>query len=256
MFAYEKLPGLPRERLLDAIEPVLRAHGLAGVELVWRTDAQGRVLYMTVENAEVAQVGTAAADTSVADTSAADTSGEEISAERAGKPVEPGAGVTLEVCSRVSRDLSTAFDVLELIDGNYRLEVGSPGLERKLYVLADYRRFRGKLAKIKLGVPVAGQSVIVGVLGGLDAEGRVILESDDAPKAELTRPDGTLAPRTLVFDNIRSGQLVIDWQGMGFSPRQRAGRQPLTPRPNASRPSASRPSASRQKQASAARGRK
>ena len=190
-----------------------------------------------------------------ADTSVADTSGEEISAERAGKPVELGAGVTLEVCSRVSRDLSTAFDVLELIEGNYRLEVGSPGLERKLYVLADYRRFRGKLAKIKLGVPAAGQSVIVGVLGGLDAEGRVILESDDAPKAELTRPDGTLAPRTLVFDNIRSGQLVIDWQGMGFSPRQRAGRRSLTPSPKGSGVTP-RPSASRQKQASAARGRK
>lgn len=226
MFAYEKLPGLPRERLLDAIEPVLRAHGLAGVEIVWRTDAQGRVLYMTVENAEVAQAGT--------------------SAEISDKPVEPGAGVTLDVCSRVSRDLSTAFDVLELIDGNYRLEVGSPGLERKLYTLADYQRFRGKLAKIKLGDPVAGQSVIVGKLGGVDAEGRVVLESDDAPKAELTRADGTLAPRTLAFDNIRSGQLVVDWQEMGFSPRQRAGRRSVTPRQNASR----------QKQAGSARGRK
>lgn len=234
MFAYEKLPGLPRERLLDAIEPVLRAHGLAGVELVWRTDSQGRVLYMTVENAEAAQAGTAAASDSGA------------AGESSDKPVEPGEGVTLDVCSRVSRDLSTAFDVLELIDGNYRLEVGSPGLERKLYTLADYRRFRGKLAKVKLGEPVAGQSVIVGTLGGVDAEGRVILESDDAPKAELTRADGTLAPRTLVFDNIRSGQLVVDWQGMGFSPRQRAGRHSST----------ARQSASRQKQAGAARGRK
>jgi len=102
---------------------------------------------------------------------------------------------------------------------------------------------------------VAGQSVIVGTLGGLDAEGRVILESDDAPKAELTRADGTLAPRTLAFDNIRSGQLVMDWQGMGFSPRQRAGRRPLTPRPKGSGVTP-RSNASHQKQAGAARGRK
>jgi ribosome maturation factor RimP len=237
MFAYEKLPGLPRERLLDAIEPVLRAHGLAGVELVWRTDAQGRVLYMTVENAEAARAGTTGDGTSSegASSEAASSEGassEAASSEGADRPIEPGQGVTLEVCSRVSRDLSTAFDVLELIEGNYRLEVGSPGLERKLYTLADYRRFRGKLAKIKLG--------------GLDAEGRVVLESDDAPKGELTQPDGTVAPRTLAFDNIRSGQLVVDWQGMGFSPRQRAGRGSAAPRQNASR----------QKQASAARGRK
>src|SRR5262245_19548093 len=119
MFAYEKLPGLPRDRLLDAIEPVLRAHGLAGVELVWRTDSQGRVLYVTLESGAAAEPG----------------------------QVPEHAGVTLEVCSQVSRELSTAFDVHGLFDGHYRLEVGSPGLERRLYTPADYQRFRGKLAK-------------------------------------------------------------------------------------------------------------
>ena len=214
MFAYEKLPGLPRERLLDAIDPVLRAHGLAGVEIVWRTDAQGRVLVLTLESADAAEPGVAAGT----------------------------EGVTLDVCARVSRDLSTAFDVLELFDGNYRLEVGSPGLERRLYTPADYQRFRGKLAKLKLVSPIAGQSVIVGTLAGLDAEGRVLLEHDDAPKAE---PQDTAelqksetagaAARAIAFEQIRSGQLVVDWREMGFSPqlpgqrtgraRQRAGRR-------------------------------
>lgn len=189
MFAYEKLPGLPRERVLDAIEPVLRAYGLAGVELVWRTDGQGRVLYVTVESADAA---------------------------------EPGQGVTLEVCSRLSRDLSTAFDVHNLFDGQYRLEVGSPGLERKLYTAADYQRFRGKLAKLKLSPPVAGQSVITGTLAGVDPEGNVLLENDDAP-----RSSSESATRAIAYEQIRSGQLVVDWQQMGFSPmpRQRAGRR-------------------------------
>ena len=189
MFAYEKLPGRPRERVLDAIEPVLRAYGLAGVELVWRTDGQGRVLYVTVESADAA---------------------------------EPGQGVTLEVCSRLSRDLSTAFDVHNLFDGQYRLEVGSPGLERKLYTAADYQRFRGKLAKLKLSPPVAGQSVITGTLAGVDPEGNVLLENDDAP-----RSSSESATRAIAYEQIRSGQLVVDWQQMGFSPmpRQRAGRR-------------------------------
>ena len=34
MFAFEKLPGLPRDRIVEAIAPVLRSHGLAGVALV------------------------------------------------------------------------------------------------------------------------------------------------------------------------------------------------------------------------------
>lgn len=212
MFAYEKLPGLPRERVLDAIEPVLRAYGLRGVELVWRTDGQGRLLYVTVESADAA---------------------------------EPGQGVTLEVCSRLSRDLSTAFDVHNLFDGQYRLEVGSPGLERKLYTPEDYQRFRGKLAKLKLSPPVAGQSVITGTLAGIDAAGNVLLENDDAPRSpggeQISERPGAGEPaaqqpaaekaaspsRAIAFEQIRSGQLVIDWQQMGFSPmpRQRAGRR-------------------------------
>jgi ribosome maturation factor RimP len=195
MFAFEKLPGLPRDRIVEAIAPVLRAHGLAGVELVWRTDGQGRVLQVTLESA-------AALESTAGASSPAETG------------TGPGAGVTLEVCSKVSRDLSTALDVLELIDGNYRLEVGSPGLERRLYTLADYRRFSGRLAKLKLASAVEGQYVLLGKLNGVDAEERVLIIVDGVERA-------------VKLDDVRSGQLAIDWQEMGFSPapRQRAGRR-------------------------------
>jgi ribosome maturation factor RimP len=211
MFAHEKLPGLPRQRLLDAIEPVLRAHGLVGVEIVWRTDGQGRVLYITLESADAAEPGLA-----------------------------PGAeGVTLEVCSRVSRDLSTAFDVHELFDGHYRLEVGSPGLDRRLYTLGDYQRFRGKLAKLKLASPIAGQAVITGKLAGVDADGRVLLEADSDHSNDTEAPDTAAATRAIAFDQIRSGQLVVDWGGMGFSPLQ-SGQRTARPRQRAGRRSAAR----------------
>lgn len=199
MFAFEKLPGLPRDRIVEAIAPVLRAHGLAGVELVWRTDGQGRVLQVTVESAaaESAAVLEGAAGASVP------------------SEMGQGAGVTLEACSKLSRDLSTALDVLELIDGNYRLEVGSPGLERRLYTLADYRRFSGRLAKLKLASAADGQYVLLGKLNGVDADERVLIVVDGVERA-------------VKLDDVRSGQLAIDWQEMGFSPapRQRTGRRP------------------------------
>jgi ribosome maturation factor RimP len=182
VFAFEKLPGLPRERIIDAIAPVLRAHGLSGVELIWRTDPQGRVLQVTLESADAAKN-------------------------------EPGGGVTLEVCSRVSRDLSTALDVGDLIEGAYRLEVGSPGLDRRLYSLADYARFSGRSAKLKLASALNGQYVLHGKLGGVDAEGRLLINVDGVDHA-------------IKFDEVRSGQLAVDWQQMGFAPRQRAGRGP------------------------------
>jgi ribosome maturation factor RimP len=195
MFAFEKLPGLPRDRIVEAIAPVLRAHGLAGVELVWRTDAQGRVLQVTLESAAALE-GAAEGGSSPSETG-------------------PGAGVTLDLCSKVSRDLSTALDVLELIDGKYRLEVGSPGLERRLYTLADYRRFSGRLAKLKLASAADGQYVLLGKLNGVDADERVLIVVDGVEHA-------------VRLDDVRSGQLAIDWQEMGFSPapRQRAGRRP------------------------------
>ena len=123
--------------------------------------------------------------------------------------------MTLEVCSKFSRDLSTALDVLELIDGKYRLEVGSPGLERHLYTLADYRRFSGRLAKLKLASAADGQYVLLGKLSGVDADERVLIVVDGVERA-------------VKLDDVRSGQLAVDWQEMGFSPapRQRAGRRP------------------------------
>jgi ribosome maturation factor RimP len=245
MFAFEKLPGLPRDRILEAIAPVLRAHGLAGVELIWRTDGQGRVLQVTLEKSASDAVGESARDASTQDASTQDPStqdpstGEASTADAssgggaheieasetqapggadAGAPGEAAAaelgGLTLDVCSKVSRDLSTALDVLELIEGQYRLEVGSPGLERRLYTLADYRRFRGRLAKLKLASAIAGQYVLLGKLDGVDAEDRVLIVVDGVEHG-------------VKLEDVRSGQLAIDWQQMGFSPtpRQRAGRR-------------------------------
>lgn len=230
MFAFEKLPGLPRDRLVEAIAPVLRAHGLAGVELIWRTDGQGRVLQVTVENAAAlgsASLGGASLGGGASEVDgkpegmpAGDGAAVEGSGVRGSAGVGPGAGVTLDVCSKVSRDISTALDVLELIDGQYRLEVGSPGLERRLYTLDDYRRFSGRLAKLKLASAVDSQYVLLGKLNGVDAEGRVLIAVDGA--------EHTSKLYAVKLDDVRSGQLAIDWQEMGFSPapRQRAGRRP------------------------------
>ena len=50
--SHEKIPGLDRERLHAAIEPVLTAHGVECVELVWRTDRGGWLLEISIEKAD------------------------------------------------------------------------------------------------------------------------------------------------------------------------------------------------------------
>jgi len=86
---------------------------------------------------------------------------------------KPG-GVGLEDCAAVSRQLSRVFEV-EGIDYE-RLEVSSPGLDRPLRKGADFARFAGQKAEVRMRTPDAsGRRKFVGVLRGA-AEGRVNLE--------------------------------------------------------------------------------
>lgn len=183
-FAYEHLQGLDRERVLSVVEPVLRAHNVEGVELVWRTDRAGWVLELTVE--------------------------------RPGSTM-PGAGVTIDLCSEISRDLSAALDVADVIEPRYSLQVGSPGLERALYRLDDYKRFAGQHAKLKVREPIEGRRVIDGVLSGLDDDGQAIVIETDRGRLSLE------------FSEIESARLLFDWNkgepsARGRKPRRAADR--------------------------------
>jgi ribosome maturation factor RimP len=218
MFAFEKLHGLSRSRVVDAIEPVLSAHGVVGVELIWKMDEGGRVLQVTLERprdaagallpaqsppSDIAEEASGEVTSSDASATVDDKADDDKADDEAGG--RAAVGVTLAVCSKVSRDLSTALDVSGAIDGKYRLEVGTPGLERRLYTAVDYARFAGQRAKLKLASPLAGQHVVVGKLLGLDSEGRVLVEAESVEHA-------------IDLQQVKVGQLVIDWQKMGFAP--------------------------------------
>ena len=106
---------------------------------------------------------------------------------------KPG-GVTHEDCSEVSLHLGTALDVEDFIHSAYTLEVSSPGLERGLYKRADYERFAGSKARIKVREPVNGQRNFRGVIVGVEdndvifedrTSGRVRLPVDGVAKANL-----------------------------------------------------------------------
>ena len=88
---------------------------------------------------------------------------------------KPG-GITLEDCAAVSRHLSRVLAV-EGIDYE-RLEVSSPGLDRVLRKGADFARFAGHKAEVRMRTPDAsGRRKFVGVLRGAGG-GRVQIELD------------------------------------------------------------------------------
>ncbi len=87
--------------------------------------------------------------------------------------IDSPRGVTIEDCTRVSNHLTRLFAV-ENIDYD-RLEVSSPGLDRPLKKAADFVRFAGQEAQIRLRLAVDGQRNFTGVLLGVE-DGRLRLE--------------------------------------------------------------------------------
>ena len=61
---------------------------------------------------------------------------------------KPG-GITLDDCVSVNRRISLLLDAQDPIEGSYRLEVSSPGLNRKLKALKDFEHFVGRRVKIQ-----------------------------------------------------------------------------------------------------------
>jgi ribosome maturation factor RimP len=99
---------------------------------------------------------------------------------------EPG-GVTLSDCETVSRDLSAALDVEDIISHAYTLEVSSPGLDRNLSKPEHFVRFTGSMVRIKTYQPINGQKVFRGRLLGLDEDTiKVELETGTVLEIPLT----------------------------------------------------------------------
>lgn len=110
---------------------------------------------------------------------------------------KPG-GIDVEDCARVSDHLTRLFTV-ENIDYT-RLEVSSPGLDRPLKRPADYARFAGEEAELKLHNPVDNARRLKGVLRGCE-NGEVLVET----------AQGT---RTIPLTEIERARLVprIEWR--------------------------------------------
>ena len=70
----------------------------------------------------------------------------------------PDGTMTVEDCETISRALSPVFDVDEPMDGAYRLEISSPGIDRPLVRKSDFEHFAGHLAKIEMEIPVSRRS--------------------------------------------------------------------------------------------------
>lgn len=109
---------------------------------------------------------------------------------------QPG-GIKVEDCVRVSNHLTRLFAV-ENVDYE-RLEVSSPGLDRPLKSIADFKRWAGSLAKVKLAVTVEGMKRFTGRIEGVEPDGSVVFSILD--------PQRPAAKIVLAMDQIDKARL-------------------------------------------------
>jgi len=76
-------------------------------------------------------------------------------------------GIDINDCECVSRAVEVVLDEQDLIPGEYRLQVSSPGVERKLKKPAHFTRFIGSKVEVRLYAPqdpVSGRKKFTGKL--------------------------------------------------------------------------------------------
>ena len=99
-------------------------------------------------------------------------------------------------CERISRQLSEVFDLADPIEGSYRLEVSSPGIDRPLTRLKDYRDWAGHEARVTLAAPRDGRKQFTGTLEGADGD-----------QVRLTDKQG--GEHALPFSEISAAKLLL-----------------------------------------------
>jgi ribosome maturation factor RimP len=112
-----------------------------------------------------------------------------------------GRYIAVEDCEAVSREVSALLDVNDPIQGNYVLEVSSPGFDRPLFKPAHFQRFIGQQAKISLHLPQDGRRRFTATLRGVEGD-RILIEQDGQEYS-------------LAHDNIAKARLVPDYAALG-----------------------------------------
>ncbi|MGB7137739.1 MAG: ribosome maturation factor RimP [Acidobacteriaceae bacterium] len=194
------------DQIRATAQRVAASHGLDVVELEFSGGAKHRILRVFIEK-------NAAERKRLAESA---TGAEEVShAAQVGAGVDQLAGVTHTDCEAFSRDFGVVLDVEDPIPGSeYTLEVSSPGLDRKLHGIEDYRRFTGMLVKVQTFEPVAGNRHWQGRLReGSDTIVRLELVQGTGKKksSERTAVSAEKNEVEIALVNIEKAQLVPEF---------------------------------------------
>ena len=117
----------------------------------------------------------------------------------------PDGTLTVEDCEKASMALSPVLDLEEPVTDAYRLEISSPGIDRPLVRISDFRRAVGHEARIEMAVASDGRKRFRGWIQGIvgeDSQARLSLRRTDARGDEE-------ADVTLIVGDIGEARLIL-----------------------------------------------
>jgi ribosome maturation factor RimP len=87
-------------------------------------------------------------------------------------------GITVDDCAAVSEQIGSVMDVEDPIQGDYTLEVSSPGMDRLLFKLEQYAGYVGEIVELRLRSAFEGRRKFRGLLKSIEGED-VVVQVDD-----------------------------------------------------------------------------
>jgi len=116
-------------------------------------------------------------------------------------------GILLEDCTKVSHQLSGALDVEDPIQGEYQLEVSSPGADRPFFKLSQFQRFLGSTVLVSLFKPIDKRRKITGQIKAVEGETVLLQDGEqllNIPFQAMSK--ARLVPDYLLTKGGRSGK--------------------------------------------------
>jgi ribosome maturation factor RimP len=114
-------------------------------------------------------------------------------------------------CEKISRRLSDVLDLCDPIDGSYRLEVSSPGIDRPLTRLKDYQDWAGHEARISLQEPRDNRKQFSGTLEGI--EGNNVKLTDKSGQSHVLPFDQIASAKLLLTDKLINATAPLSTEG-------------------------------------------
>lgn len=90
--------------------------------------------------------------------------------------IDSEEGIDINICEKFHRTIDPLLDEADPIEDAYYLECTSPGIEREIKTDAHISMCLGEKVEIKLYAPKNGSKSFVGILSGLDEEGKVLVD--------------------------------------------------------------------------------